>query len=286
LARPSWREFTAFDASNNILRNATSLIAGYIAGAHVVESLPYDLLLQKNASSPQASRLALTSQLVLQSEAGLSEVVDPSSGSAFIEELTRTMGEAAWQIMQKLSSLSESEKKKWLTLEAQAYWSDVQTKYRLRKLVQTGVNDFPLASEIVTLAQRWQQSDHVRLAREFEELRLSVKNKKITVAIAVIGDYAAMQARLNFSKNYFEILGADVFDSKKALTVAEGQAWLHQQKADVLVWVSSDEVHSELTSFGAQTFIAGKTEVEGCKNIFMGQNVYEVLSQLAQELKA
>lgn len=285
MARPAWREFTAFDASNNILRNATSLVAGYLSGAHVVESLPYDLLLEESSEREQVQRIALTSQLVLSSEASLSEVMDPSAGSYFLEDLTRKLGQAAWGVMQKLSGLSSEEKKNYLKAQATEHWSGLLEKYRTRKLVQTGVNDFPLVTDAVKIAKPFQENDHVRLAREFEELRLSLKNKP-KVALAVVGDYAALQARLNFSKNYFEILGLTVSDPQRGLALEEAKSWLKQEKPDVVVWVSSDEEHAKLSKVTDWTYVAGKTQVDGCRNIFAGQNVYQTLKELAEGWKA
>ncbi len=280
MARGNWREFTALDCSNNILRNATSVAAGYIAGAGVVESLPFDLiadlpLLERD----RAQRLALTTQLVLQNESALGEVSDPASGGHTLEELTRTLGEEAWKIMQRLMALSATERETHLGVEIDKRWEDVQKRFATRRLVQTGVNDFPEASELVKLQARWMKNDHVRLARGFEELRLSLTKKPI-VSIAVVGDYAALQARFNFTKNYFELLGLQVIDSGPGLNLEQATAWLKTQIAPVTAWVSTDEDHARLTTVGERCYVAGKTPVQGCLNLFAGQDVLATLEAL------
>ncbi len=280
MARANWREFTALDYSNNVLRNATTVAAGYIAGAGVVESLPFDLI----ASLPKlerdrAQRLGLTTQLVLQNESFLGEVADPAAGGYTLEQLTHSLGEEAWKVMQRLMALPASERETHLGVEMDQRWEDVQKRFRHRRLVQTGVNDFPEASEAVQIHPRWMKADHVRLARDFEELRLGLTNKP-RVAIAVIGDYAALQARFNFTKNYFELLGLEVVDSGAGLSVSDANAWLISQKAPVTAWVSSDEDHAQLTAVGERCYLAGKTTVPGCLNLFAGQDVLVTLEAL------
>jgi len=280
MARGSWREFTALDCSNNILRNATTVAAGYVAGAGVVESLPFDLiadlpLLERD----RAQRLTLTTQLVLQNESMLGEVADPASGGHTLEELTRTLGEDAWKIMQRLMALPAGERETHLGVEIDQRWDEVQKRFASRRSVQTGVNDFPEATEHVKIQPRWMKSDHVRLARGFEELRLGLATKP-TVAIAVVGDYAALQARFNFTKNYFELLGLQVLDSGTGHTLDEAHVWLKTQKSLVTAWVTGDDVHAHLTAVGERCYVAGKTPVPGCLNLFAGQDVLATLEAL------
>jgi len=281
LARPCWREFTAFDPANNILRNATSVAAGLIAGAGVIESLPYDLLVElPRAEAQRAQRLALTTQLVLQAESQLGEVSDPASGSFALESLTRALGEKSWSIMQEREAAPLSERETLHALQVEGAWSEVVKRYRTRRLVQTGVNDFANPLEVAQLKPRWLKRDHVRLARDFEELRLSLAQTKPKVALAVVGDYAQLQARLNFARNYFELLGLEVTDSAQGLELAAAKAWLTASKAPIHVWVAADDVHPSLVASGERCYLAGKTKIEQCHNIFVGQDTLAILEEL------
>lgn len=280
MARANWREFTALDYSNNILRNATTVAAGYMAGAGVVESLPFDLIADLPASERErAQRLGVTTQLVLQNESFLGEVSDPAAGGFSIEQLTHTLGEEAWKVMQRLMALPASERETHLGAEMDQRWEETLKRFRHRKIVQTGVNDFPEATEHVKIHSRWLRADHVRLAREFEELRLILATKP-TVAIAVVGDYAALQARFNFTKNYFELLGLVVTDSGPLASVDEAKVWFTSQKAPITAWVSSDEDHARLSAVGERCYVAGKTAVTNCHNLFAGQDVLTTLEAL------
>lgn len=285
IARSSWREFTAFDAGSNILRNATAVSAGLIGRAHVVESLPYDLLIQTTGVvRERAQRLVLTSQLVLQQEAGLGEMADAASGSFAIEELTRTLGEEAWRLMQQLQA-NGADKLAILRPSIEEHWAQVQKKFNTRKLVQTGVNDFPEATEEVQLKERFLRPDHQRLGLSFETLRLQAQNLKPrpTVALAVTGNYAALNARLSFAKNFFELLGLEVVESGKGLSPEEITPWAQSTKASIWALVAADADHEGLSvavPAGVRLYLAGKTTKSGMTNLYAGMDVRAALAEL------
>ncbi len=275
IGRAPWRSFTAFDYHSNILRNATSLSAAYLSGCDVVESLPFDLLVRLDETERlQARRLGLTSQLVLQNESKLSEIKDPAFGSFTIENLTELYISEAWAFMQSLEAQPLDENK--MRELAQKNWQEITTQFNKRRLVQAGVNDFALPKAQVSLHSRWERSDHVRLGRSFEELRLKLK-KKIEVRMAIVGTYASLQARANFTKNYFELLGLKVTE-KVFFSPEEAKVWMSQSALSA--WVTSDDQHNKCSNVSKRTYLAGKTQLEGCVNIYSGQDILSELSEL------
>jgi methylmalonyl-CoA mutase len=279
VARAPWRSMTVLDQHSNILRNTTALAAAYISGCEIVESLPYDFLSPwQKSSAAHSQRLALTTQLVLQQESHLGEVVDAAHGSYSVEEMTEQLAQGAWLLVQKLLRMSGEERNYFLQQESSSHWSRVVQQFEKRQLVQTGVNDFPLVEQKVQLDPRWLKRDHVRLAREFEELRLLATNPP-AILLALVGSAAKLQARYNFSKNFFELLGTQLQEVSFSQV---GEIHLDQLQADVVVWVSEDELHAQLPRVGRKCFLAGKTSRDGFENIFFGQNVYAELSRLMQ----
>ena len=284
VARSSWRDFTAFDAASNILRNATAVSAGLVGRADVVESLPYDLLIDSDAIlSYRAERVGLTTQLVLQQEAGLGEVADAASGSFALEELTRTLGESAWTLMQQLQA--SSDKLGLLTPLIQTHWTKVQQQFNTRKIVQAGINDFPEATERVHLKKRFQNIDHRRLGMAFEQLRLKTQDLLAppTVAIAVVGDYAALNARLSFTKNFFELLGLKVLEPGHGLKESEVVQWTKNTKCSVWAIVAADADHEALSMqvpITTRLYLAGKTVKSGMINLHAGMDVRLALEDL------
>jgi methylmalonyl-CoA mutase len=49
-----------------------------------------------------SSRIARNTQLILQEEAGLTQVIDPWGGSYMLESLTHELAEEAWAIFQEI----------------------------------------------------------------------------------------------------------------------------------------------------------------------------------------
>lgn len=276
MARSPWRTFTAFDYHSNILRNATALSAAYITGCDIVESLPFDLMVELDEiERAKAKRVALTTQLILQNESMLSEVRDPAHGSYALENLTELFIQESWAFMQKLQSVSETST--IMNEVREKNWSETMDQFNKRKIIQAGVNDFAQADSKVVIHPRWLKQDHVRLGREFEELRCK-QTTRCHVKVAIVGSYASLQARANFTKNYFELLGF-IVEEKVFTSVSEAKSWL--QSADVNAWVTSDDLHPQLSAVGKRCYLAGKTKIDGCHNIFVGQDVLSVLKELS-----
>lgn len=278
ISRTNWRDFTSFDAASNILRNATAISAGLIAGTHVVESLPHDLLLQKQDQS--ASHLALATQLILQQESGLGEVADAAHGAHALENLTRALAEEAWKTMQTIAGSDDAWEK--LAPAVKASWQDAQKLFRTRKIVQAGVNDFPDPAEKVLLHKRFLQADHVRLGQQFENLRMDMQNlKPLKVALLVVGDYAALQARMNFTKNIFELLGITVVEPGRGLSKTEAIDWAKGMNASVWAWVAADGDTAE-ASFptNVRSYSAGKNSQDGFVSLYAGMDVVTELQAL------
>jgi methylmalonyl-CoA mutase cobalamin-binding subunit len=132
------------------------------------------------------------------------------------------------------------------------------------------------------------KSRFYRLAQDYEELRLRVENKKIKpkVYIALYGDYSTLNARLNFVKNYFELLGLEVSDpGNSVMDKKEFSEALKNHVNDIVVVCSNDDLYPEVIPFmldlgSKDKFIAGKVEVPGFQNLFAGQDTYKVLSGL------
>jgi methylmalonyl-CoA mutase len=194
----------------------------------------------------------------------LGVVQDPAHGSYHLENLTSHYARSAWEMMRtksKAEILDEARKS-----------GDAQVlQMKNRKTVLAGINDYADVKEVLNVESK---AHGFRLAREFENLRLKMISlkKKPEVQIVLHGDYANLSARINFAKNYFEILGLKVNES----TLTD------HTKADVIIACSTDEGYAEVADQlkklkAPHKFIAGKTTIEGFTSIFAGQDVYAVL---------
>lgn len=294
------REWTLFDRYNNMLRNTAAVAAALIGGADIIQSLGYMAPFEMEASEieeehlKRARRMARNTSHILSLESMLGMVQDAAAGSYHLESLTNFYSEGGWNLMQKLISLSSK--------EATAYWNEELAKiqkdrlkqFNHRKLILSGINDFPNVKEELHLKEI--KKDQFRLARGFEELRLRVEklpaNKKVNVRIAFWGDYAALNARVNFTKNYFELLGLHVFDPGHSLdNLGEFKSWMDQGKPnEIIVLCAKDEDYNQLVTLvtfsPTANFVAGKVEVSNYVSIFGGQDVFAVLSSLVTKLES
>lgn len=285
IALTSFRDWTLYERYSNVLKNVASVSAGYMGGADLVQSSGFLSLFEKyqlNLNDSDSSRskiLARNTSHILALESMLGVVEDPAFGSFHLENLTRKYSEEAWSIMQRLLPLSQEERKKEIEKLASLTRETREMEMRKRKHVMAGINDFP--DEEVLGLESLPEEKIYRRSRSFEELRVRAENlkKKPEVLIAIQGNYAALNARVNFAKNYFQLLG---------LKVQEGE-FTPNAKADILVVVAADEDYEKMSHFKTSQemrFLAGKVSLEGFKNIHAGQDVYTVLDEVVKHWEA
>jgi hypothetical protein len=151
---------------------------------------------------------------------------------------------------------------------------------KTRKDVLAGINDYPDAKEQLGLTLK--KVDTFRVARIFEEIRLKVESLKNKPKVEILfqGDIGHLNNRINFIKNYFELIGLEVIEPTHAPSIAEN---------NILVLCAKDEDYPELAKRTQNQkcvakYLAGKVEVPGFEMIHAGQDVYQVLSQLVTKL--
>lgn len=93
---------SAVDSYNNMLRSTTEAMSAAIGGANSIVVLPFDI--EFNLQNDFSSRMARNQQLILKDESYLNMVADISSGSYYIESLTQTLCEKAWEQFKVIES--------------------------------------------------------------------------------------------------------------------------------------------------------------------------------------
>lgn len=88
------------DPHNNILRAATGAMSAVLGGADAVTLLPFDYLYEPENSF--SDRITRNIHHLLKEESYLDKVADPAAGSYYIEHLTRSLAEEAWQEFQNI----------------------------------------------------------------------------------------------------------------------------------------------------------------------------------------
>lgn len=136
------------DQYNNLLRATTAGMSAAIAGYESIELLPYNI--NSNGKDIFANRIAKNIQLLLQEEAYLNKVMDPSNGSYYVEEITNKIKERAWEQFKNIEQnggLISSLEKGLIQNEIAQSMEGKLDSMRNEKSVMIGVNKFINADE-------------------------------------------------------------------------------------------------------------------------------------------
>ena len=91
------------DPYNNVIRTAYEAMSAVLGGT---QSLHTNALDEAIALPTEfSSRIARNTQLILQEETGVTNVVDPLAGSYYVEKLTHDLAEAAWKIIEEVEEM-------------------------------------------------------------------------------------------------------------------------------------------------------------------------------------
>ena len=91
------------DPYNNVIRTAYEAMSAVLGGT---QSLHTNALDEAIALPTEfAARIARNTQLILQEETGVTNVVDPLAGSYYVEKLTHDIAEAAWALMEEVEEM-------------------------------------------------------------------------------------------------------------------------------------------------------------------------------------
>jgi methylmalonyl-CoA mutase len=91
------------DPYNNVVRTAYEAMSAVLGGT---QSLHTNALDEAIALPTEfSSRIARNTQLILQEETGVTNVVDPLAGSYYVEKLTHDLAEAAWELIEEIEQM-------------------------------------------------------------------------------------------------------------------------------------------------------------------------------------
>ncbi len=94
---------TEQDPYNNIVRTAFEAMSAVLGGTQSLHTNSFDEAMA--LPTDFSARISRNTQLILQHETGVTNVVDPLGGSYYIESLTRELEEAAWALIEEVEDL-------------------------------------------------------------------------------------------------------------------------------------------------------------------------------------
>jgi len=94
---------TEQDPYNNIVRTTIEALAAVLGGTQSLHTNAFDEALA--LPTPLSARVARNTQLIIRDETGIPRVVDPLGGSFYLESLTASLAQAAWELIQEVERM-------------------------------------------------------------------------------------------------------------------------------------------------------------------------------------
>ncbi|MBR6590221.1 MAG: acyl-CoA mutase large subunit family protein, partial [Bacteroidaceae bacterium] len=242
-AETSTFNLTLFDAHVNMLRTQTEAMSAALAGVDSITVSPFDKAYQ--VADDFSERIARNQQLLLKEECHFDKVVDPAAGSYYIENLTTSIAQQAWNLfleVEEAGGMMEAIKAGKVQEAVNASNKARHEAVSKRREILLGTNQYPNFTELSEgkapmgcqcccggdhkheCEKPFATLDKSRAASEFEALRLETENsgKRPKAFMLTIGNLAMRQARAQFSCNFLACAGYEVIDNLGFPTVEEG----------------------------------------------------------------
>ena len=177
---------TEQDPYNNVVRTTIEAMAAVFGGTQSLHTNSFDEAIA--LPTEFSSRIARNTQLIIQEETHITNVIDPWAGSYMMEKLTQDMADAAWKIIEEVEAMGGMVKavdSGWAKLKIEAAAAEKQARIDSGRDVIVGVNKYKLKTED---AIETRDIDNVAV-RDGQIARLN--------AIKATRDTAAVQAALS-----------------------------------------------------------------------------------------
>ena len=205
---------TEKDPYNNIVRTTTEAMAAMLGGT---QSLHTNALDEAIALPTEFSaRIARNTQIILQEETGMCNVVDPLGGSYYIESLTNDLVQEAWKMIweiEEMGGMTKAVATGMPKMQIEASAAEKQARTDRGEEVVVGVNKYKLAKEdpIDTLEI---DNNSVRLSQiaRLDKIKKGRDSKKCA---------AALEALTKAAKDGGNLLSAAIDAARERATLGE-----------------------------------------------------------------
>jgi methylmalonyl-CoA mutase len=139
---------TEQDPYNNIVRTTIEAMAAVFGGTQSLHTNSFDEAIA--LPTEFSSRIARNTQLIVQEETHITNVVDPWAGSYMMETLTQQMADAAWAIIDEVEAqggMTKAVDSGWAKLKIEAAAAEKQARIDSGADVIVGVNKYRLKKE-------------------------------------------------------------------------------------------------------------------------------------------
>ncbi len=139
---------TEKDPYNNVIRTTLEALAAVLGGTQSLHTNALDEAIA--LPTDFSARIARNTQLVIQEESGVTNVIDPLGGSYYIETLTHSLAAAAWakiQEVEEMGGMTKAVESGMPKLEIEEAAARKQARVDRIEEVVVGVNKYKLPKE-------------------------------------------------------------------------------------------------------------------------------------------
>ncbi|MCK1394422.1 methylmalonyl-CoA mutase [Bradyrhizobium sp. 1] len=176
------------DPYNNIVRTAYEALAAVLGGTQSLHTNSFDEAIA--LPTEFSARVARNTQLILQHETGVTDVVDPLAGSYYIERLTDDLASEAWQLMEeveRMGGMARAIVTGWPKRLIEESATRKQAAIDRGDQVIVGVNRYRLEQEEpIEILEIDNSSVRASQIRRLTEVRDSRNSKKVEAALAAL----------------------------------------------------------------------------------------------------
>jgi len=256
---------TVYDPFVNMLRTTTEGMSAAIGQTDSLAIGPFDMAFRP--ADDFSSRIARNQQLIFREESYLNRTNDPASGAYYIESLTDSLAQHAWELFLKVEAMGgmiEAVKTGFIQDDIEKKRNLKESDIAQRKSVLIGTNEFPNLNEMmhgkvqtVECANDISEGTYkklrpFRVSRAIENLRLATEEfvsrgkRRPEVFLFTYGNVSMMRARAGFATNFFGCAGFSVIDNHGFDTFEEGITATLAAAPDIMVFCSSDQEYEEI----------------------------------------
>ncbi len=292
----AWNK-TILDEHTNILRSTTEAFSAILGGCDSLQISPFNFLSKETDGFSE--RIAGNIQLILKDEVHVGNVLDAAGGSWYVESLTKSLAEKAWQLFQEVekkggmvAALQQDFIQKSISETRSKRMRDIET--RRSKII--GANIYPNLNE-----KDLKINTKMRRAVEpFEKLRIRIEAHAVKPEVLLL-NYGAAEAykpRADFARGFFEVAGFKVSEN----VLNEKLEVVLNSKTVIVTICSSDEFYPKFVPALSQKLKDQNSELKimvagnptnhidtftkaGIDDfIHIKSNIYEMLNRLMQEI--
>ncbi|MDD2385641.1 MAG: methylmalonyl-CoA mutase family protein [Bacteroidales bacterium] len=252
---------TVYDPYVNMLRSTTEAMSAILGGTNSLNVNPFDSVFADQTEF--SLRIARNTQIIIKEEAHFDKVSDPGAGSYYIENITASIVENAWNLflcIEEKGGFVAALKEGFIQSEIEKMAAKRNKDIETRREIILGTNQYPNFNELlqdIEPRELYTPKDKPKLfkpiklyrsAEAFEKLRLTTdkSGKRPLAFMLTIGNLNFRKARAQFSCNFFACAGFEVIDNNGFTSIEEGIKAAQEKNADIIVLCSSDEEYASM----------------------------------------